>query len=93
MTPAKRHMDKVARLGCVICRRLGFDESPAQLHHVAEGSGKRSDYAVVPLCPEHHTGATGFHILGTERFCKLYRVFGESEYGLLVWVFEDLARV
>lgn len=95
MSPAKRHMDRVARLGCVVCRRMGFNESPAELHHIAEGSGKRSDFAVAPLCPTHHDEAragTGFHGMGTKRFCSLFRVPGESEYGLLVWVNEDLAR-
>lgn len=85
-----RHMEAVAALGCVICRRLGFGYSPAQLHHVAEGSGLRSNFAVVGLCPEHHTGASGFHKMG-KQFLKLYRVPGETEYGLLVMVNEDLA--
>jgi hypothetical protein len=95
LSPAKRHMDKVAQLGCVVCRRIGFAPGPVELHHVAEGSGVRSDYAVVPLCPEHHDGAragTGFHGMGTKRFCSLFRVPGESEYGLLIWVNEDLAK-
>jgi len=92
VTPAQRHMSMVAALGCVICRRLSLGTVPAQIHHVAEGSSKRSDFAVAPLCPDHHMGGAGFHKLGTERFCKLYRVPWEREEGLLVWVFEDLAR-
>ena len=91
MTPAQRHIQRVAQLGCLVCRRLQV-VSQAQLHHVAEGSSKRSDFAVVPLCPEHHVGAAGFHKLGAERFCKLYRVPWEKEEGLLVWLFEDLAK-
>ena len=90
-----RWMGKVAALGCVICRRLGHGYVPAQVHHVAEGSGKRSDFAVAPMCEAHHdphrTGS-GFHGMGTERFCKLFRVPGESEYGLLVWTNEDIAK-
>lgn len=92
MTPAKRHMNRVAALGCVVCRRLGYDETPAQLHHIAEGSGKRSDFMVAPLCPEHHTGKSGLHGMSPPMFCKLYRVPNENEYGLLAWVAEDLAR-
>jgi hypothetical protein len=95
MSPAKRHMERVASIGCVVCRRLHGCYSPAEIHHVAEGSGVRSDFSVAGLCPEHHdehrTGS-GFHGMGTERFCKLFRVPGESEYGLLVWVNEDLAK-
>lgn len=93
MTAAEeRHVEKVAALGCCICRRLGHGYTPAQIHHVAEGSGLRSNYAVAPLCPEHHTGASGFHRMG-KQFLKLYRVPGETEYGLLVMVNEDLARL
>jgi hypothetical protein len=84
-------MDKVAALGCVICRIRLDTYSPAQLHHVAEGSGLRSNFAVVPLCHEHHQGATGFHTLG-KGFLKTFRVPGESEYGLLVLTNELLAK-
>lgn len=90
----RHHVDRVAQLGCVVCRRLGFGQSPAEIHHVAEGSGKRYWFAIAPLCPTHHDEArkgTGFHGMGTKRFCALFRVPGESEYGLLVWVNEDLA--
>jgi hypothetical protein len=87
-----RHMEKVAALGCCICRRVFGRFVQAELHHVAEGSGLRSNFAVAPLCGEHHTGGSGFHHMGTKAFCSLYRVPGESEYGLLVLVNEDLAR-
>jgi hypothetical protein len=89
---AKAHLNRVAELGCCVCLRLNLGKTPAELHHVAEGSSRRSDFAVVPLCPEHHRGKSGFHILRAERFCKLYRVPWEKEEGLLVWVNEDLAR-
>ena len=86
------HVERVAALGCCICRRLGHGFVPAQVHHVAEGSGLRSWFAVAPLCQEHHEGASGLHGMGPKRFIALYRLPGESEYGLLVWVNEDLAR-
>lgn len=94
---AKRHKDRVASLGCLICRRPYGTYVPAQLLHIAEGSGKRSDFAVAPLCgPEyedHHdgrqTGGAGFHRMG-KQFLILYRVPGETEWGLLQWVFEDM---
>lgn len=93
MSAERLHMGRVARLGCLVCRRLGLaEDSPAEVHHVAEGSGLRSDFAVAPLCVEHHRGAAGLHGLGAPAFCKLYRLPGETEYGLLVWVNEDLAR-
>lgn len=90
------YMGLVARLRCVVCARVGATGSPVQLHHVAEGSGLRSDFSIAPLCEEHHdpnrTGS-GFHGMGTERFCKLFRVPNESELGLLVWTAEDLAKM
>ena len=84
-------LELVASVGCVICRRLGHGYTPAQIHHIAEGSGLRSNYAVCPLCPEHHTGANGFHSL-RKQFLVQYRVPGETEWGLLVWTIEDVQR-
>jgi RecA-dependent nuclease len=92
VSPAKRHMERVAAVGCVICRRLHGIYTPCQVHHVAEGSGLRSDFSVAGLCELHHTGSSGLHTLGTKRFCSLYRIPGETEYGLLVMVNEDLAK-
>jgi hypothetical protein len=86
------HMGMVARLQCVVCRRFGLTGQAVELHHVAEGSGKRNDFAVVPLCHEHHTGAAGFHGMGERAFCALYRPPGDRESGMLVWMIEDLAR-
>ena len=83
----------VAQLDCVVCKRTDGLLSPPELHHVAEGSGARSDFAVVPLCMEHHRGDTGLHGMGVKRFCVMYRPPGESEYGLLVWTNEDLAQL
>lgn len=69
-------MGRVAALGCAICRRLGYGETPAQVHHQRTGIGKgqrASNYQAVPLCPEHHTGKTGFHTLGRQ-FAVVYGV-------------------
>ena len=64
MTPVRRYMDRVARLGCVACRLDGFVGTPAQLHHPREGRGmgnRASDWLVIPLCHTHHQGADGIH--------------------------------
>lgn len=103
MTSRKRyplsdfHMGIVRQLDCVVCRRFEPTGLPIELHHVAEGSGQRSDFAVVPLCGSqtdggHHRGGAGLHGMGTKEFLRLYRPPGESEYGLLIWMIEDLAR-
>jgi hypothetical protein len=60
----KAHKNRVAELGCILCRHLGLGKTPAQLHHIREGQGmaqRASDWLVVPLCPEHHTGPRGVH--------------------------------
>lgn len=93
MTKAEEnHMEHVAAVGCVVCRRLYGHYVPCELHHVAEGSGLRSNFAVAGLCHEHHQGASGLHGMSARTFVRTYRVPGESEYGLLVWQNEDLAR-
>lgn len=93
MNKAERaHVDKVASAGCVICHMLGNGHVDPEIHHVAEGSGLRSWFAIAGLCPEHHRGKTGLHGMGTKRFCAAYRVPGECEYGLLALQNEVLAR-
>lgn len=44
------------------------------------------------LCDGHHTGAAGLHGMGSKRFLALYKPPGLSEYGLVVWTIEDLAK-
>ena len=53
----KKLMSTVAELGCVVCRNLGFGQTPAELHHprfLAGGAQKAPDEDVIPLCPSHH---------------------------------------
>lgn len=90
-------MGLIARMRCLICRRFPDLTTglPTEVHHVAEGSSKRSNFAVVPLCgsPQnggHHRGAAGLHGMSPQAFCRLYRPPFENEYGLLVWTNQDL---
>ena len=57
-TKAERtHMGTVAGLCCVVCRNMGFSDSPAEVHHVRflAGGGQRSGHRdTLPLCPRHH---------------------------------------
>ena len=69
----KRHLNDVAELGCAVCRRMGYAGTPAEIHHKRAGTGagrRSSHYDAIPLCPEHHRGATGLHGLGTKGFPK-----------------------
>ena len=83
MTPSQRHMGHVAALGCILCRHMGLGETPAQVHHLEEETGaaqRQDDFLTIPLCPEHHTGATGVHTL---KKAGIYRRYGVSELDLL----------
>jgi len=69
----KRHLSAVAELGCAVCRRMGYEGTPAEIHHkrAGTGAGRRSSHMdVVPLCPQHHRGSDGIHGLGTKGFAK-----------------------
>lgn len=68
MTKAdKEHLDRVASMGCIVCRNLGLGWHPAAIHHLryGRGLGQRSDHSkTIPLCTTHHqTGGfgTAFH--------------------------------
>ena len=81
MTKEQKHMQIVADLGCVICRRDTGRIVPCQVHHIAEGSGKRSDFMTAGLCHEHHEGDLGIHGLGVKRFLTMFKL--PTEYHLL----------
>ena len=70
----KKYYDKVARLGCILCRYLNLGETPAEIHHIRRYGGKRDFAPVIGLCPEHHRGNTGLHGLGRKGFTKKYGI-------------------
>ena len=84
MTKAeKEHLSKVSALGCMVCKRMGYEGTPAEIHHPRRGTGlgqRASHYDAIPLCPEHHRGNTGIHGLGTKGFPKKW---GFTEADLL----------
>ncbi len=61
----KEHLNKVAALGCIACKKLGYDDTPAELHHLRSGVGmgqRSSHFRVIPLCHHHHrTGNDSIH--------------------------------
>lgn len=87
----KRHMDRVAALGCLVTGR------PATLHHVsgyADRMGRisRSHQRVVPLAPEYHLIQHGprwsvealghrgfFRVHGIDLLAEAERLWAESE--------------
>lgn len=55
----KAHLARVADLGCMACRKLGYIGTLAEIHHPRAGVGKgqrASHYDAIGLCPEHHRG-------------------------------------
>ena len=54
---SRRHMARVARVPCVLCRHMGMGDSPAEVHHMKYGTGasdRASDYLTIALCERHH---------------------------------------
>ena len=51
----KRHMGKVAALGCLI-----HPGTPAQVHHI-RAERIKNDFLTIPLCPECHLGDFSIH--------------------------------
>jgi len=69
----RKYLSRVVELGCAVCRRIGYEGTPAEIHHPRAGVGmgrRSSNSAAIPLCPEHHRGKTGVHGLGTKGFPK-----------------------
>jgi hypothetical protein len=88
-TAAERaHLNAVGSLPCIVCRRLRLGESPAEVHHIREGQGRRraSDLETIPLCYPHHRGQDGIHHIGTKAWHR--RFWPERE--LLQEVLSDL---
>lgn len=80
----RQHMNRVAALGCWVCRCQGNEGTPAALHHIKAGiTGvglKASHWRILPLCGIHHQygdgtethgGQWGYHI-SPETFESLY---------------------
>jgi hypothetical protein len=90
MSKVKRYEARLRTLGCILCRHLGTPGTPASLHHPRQFAGaaqKASDWLQVPLCPEHHQGASGVHGLGTKGFYARYKL---AEHDLLAMTIEAL---
>jgi len=83
MTKAEKlHYDKVARLGCILCRQLQVKEindSPTEIHHVRRYGGKRSQAPIIGLCAYHHRlGDNSYHALGAKGFERYWGISPEE---------------
>lgn len=60
----EKHLERVAALGCVICREIGVGYVPAEVHHIRTGQGmaqRAGHWLSLPLCPDCHRGPKGIH--------------------------------
>lgn len=61
----KEHLAMVSGLGCIACHILGYHDTPAEIHHIKNGSGlgkKATHLETIPLCPYHHrTSNESYH--------------------------------
>jgi hypothetical protein len=84
---AERHKDRVAQLPCIVCLyKLGIETKPVSVHHITVPA---DDFAVAPLCYEHHQGSTGVHGLHRRGFERMWKL---DEMGLLALTNRALAE-
>jgi hypothetical protein len=82
----KRHLAAVGRMGCIACEQHGYENTPAEVHHVrvAHGWGRSSHYATIPLCPQcHRHGPLAVHRLSRADFALAH---GISELMMLALI-------
>lgn len=85
----KKHMGRVAALGCILCQVLGQGKTPAEVHHLREGQGggqRADDFLTIPLCPNCHRGPQGIH--GDKTLLRITKL---TELDLLAMTLEALA--
>ena len=76
----KDYLSRVANLGCIVCRNLGFGIAPAEyvaIHHIRDGQGmsqKAPHTETLPLCAAHHqNGGRGVALhAGQKTWERLY---------------------
>lgn len=77
----RKHLNRLSEMGCIVCRNLGYGESPAEIHHLRTGCGagqRASNYRAIPLCPQHHrAGGYGVAIHAGQK--EWERNFGTEE--------------
>jgi hypothetical protein len=54
-----RFMDAIARLGCVACRKDGWENLDVSVHHIDGRTKPGAHLLVLPLCAGHHQAGTG----------------------------------
>lgn len=85
----KDYQARVREIGCIVCKQTGFYiASPLELHHVESIRDGLSEYAVIPLCYDHHQGPEGVHGLRRRVFEMRYKL---TDVDMLALVAKELA--
>lgn len=84
-----KHLDRIRSIPCLVCKELGLGATPSEAHHVESVRDGLSDYAAVPLCPEHHRGANGVHGLRRRGFELRYKL---TDVDLLAMTIKELVK-
>ena len=88
----KAYPDRVASLGCVVCRNQGYGDTPAQIHHIRAGQGmsQRASNHLVILSAHRttQTAAKAWQYMPASR--RLEAIYG-SELDLLAQTIGDVA--
>jgi len=53
----RKHYDRIALHGCIVCYLGGYGHSPCEIHHIRTGTGmaQKSHWSkAIGLCPTHH---------------------------------------
>ena len=84
----KEHMRKVAEMGCIACRKLGYYGTPAELHHIKKGvyGKKSSNFEVIPLCPYHHRNSDESYHMNPIWFTEKFGTQTELLNEVLEWL-------
>lgn len=45
---------RLQAIGCIACRKEGYEGVPSDLHHPTSGGRRLDDALVIPLCSGHH---------------------------------------
>lgn len=85
----KSYQDRVRALGCVVCKDTHGVGAGTSLHHIESVRDELSEYAVVPLCYDHHQGQNGVHGLGRRGFVARYKL---TDVDLLALVAKGLNK-
>lgn len=87
----QQHLDRVALLGCCVCKNLGYPDSPAGIHHIRTGQGRgqrSSHFETLPLCATHHQ--TGGYCIAYHSGPKIWAKNYGTETELLIQVTSEL---